>query len=324
MTLSLAEVRAQVQAEEARAGAKIGQAARTERTMPLRDGITLRGTGEDAPIKIAGHAAVFGRSTDIGGMFTETIKRGAFRDALDAHQDTLMLWDHDTRYPLARTANGTLKLREDPRGLEAYAEIPRELSYARDLEVLIANRTIAGMSFGFTVREDEWTERTADGKTTYYREIISVDRLLDVSPVAMPAYPTTDVGLRSEGRADVPSLAALVEMYDCGLAFIELENDPDDQPDRDAMQKILTELEALMATEATEDESAEPADPTNDGAARSAAVKTIVKRILEEHAETLKLLAPVDGPEEPEAVSTSERDKRIDRERARRLAKLDS
>lgn len=196
MTLTLAEVRAQVQAEEARAGAVFGQAQRTERVMPLDDGITLRGVGEDAPIKIAGHAAVFGRSTDIGGMFTETVKRGAFKRALDEHQDVLMLWNHDTRYPLARVSNGTLKLREDPRGLESYAEVPRELSYAKDLEVLIANRTIAGMSFGFSVRSDEWTERTEDGVTTYHRDIIEIERLFDVSPVAQPAYPTTDVGLR--------------------------------------------------------------------------------------------------------------------------------
>lgn len=244
---TLAEIRDRVHAEESRAGARMGAEARTERVVEL-EGITLRGTGADAPIKIAGHAAVFGRSTDIGGMFTETIRRGAFRDALDAHQDVLMLWDHDTRYPLARTANGTLKLREDPRGLETYAEVPRELSYARDLEVLIANRTIAGMSFGFTVKDDEWTERTADGKTTYYREIISVDRLLDVSPVAAPAYPTTDVGLRSDEPNLELELAELDRRAAIVRGYLEARVDLSQPDPEDEGETLATDLaEAIEA-----------------------------------------------------------------------------
>ena len=58
---------------------------------------------------------------------------------------------------------------------------------------------------------------------------------------------------KPSARADIPSLQALMEMYECGQAFIASENEPDDGPDRDAMAAILEQLEKLIATEATED-----------------------------------------------------------------------
>ena len=54
-------------------------------------------------------------------------------------------------------------------------------------------------------------------------------------------------------RADMPSLQALMDMYQCGLDFIESENEPDDGPDRDAMAEILSQLESMIQTEANED-----------------------------------------------------------------------
>ena len=53
-------------------------------------------------------------------------------------------------------------------------------------------------SFAFLIDEDKWEER--DGKT--YRIITKVSRLLDVSPVAQPAYPEATSGLVS--RNDKP------------------------------------------------------------------------------------------------------------------------
>ena len=38
--------------------------------------------GEAGEIKVAGYAAVFGEETNIGGMFTEVIERGAFKKAI--------------------------------------------------------------------------------------------------------------------------------------------------------------------------------------------------------------------------------------------------
>jgi HK97 family phage prohead protease len=57
----------------------------------------------------------------------------------------------------------------------------------------------------------------------------------------------------ADARADMPSLQALVDMYECGMEFIGCENEPDDAPDRDAMAALLDQIEALIAVEANED-----------------------------------------------------------------------
>ena len=49
------------------------------------------------------------------------------------------------------------------------------------------------MSFGFRVRREEWEEAKND---LPLRTLLEVE-LFDISPVTFPAYPTTDVGLRS-------------------------------------------------------------------------------------------------------------------------------
>lgn len=148
---------------------------------------------KDQPGKLVGYAAVFDSpSEDLGG-FTEVIKPGAFRNALAAGADVLALVNHNRDLVLGRTSAGTLKLIEDQRGLR-YEITPPDTSYARDLMTSIKRGDIAGSSFGFRVRSggQKWGEER--GKVT--RELRDLD-LLDVSPVAEPAYAATDVAVRS-------------------------------------------------------------------------------------------------------------------------------
>jgi HK97 family phage prohead protease len=162
--------------------------------------------GADHLFVMTGHAAVFGRRTVLTSgksyVIEESIKRGAFRKALDDHQDVVALWNHDSRMVLARIGNGTLELREDPRGLYTSAQVA-DTSYARDLQTLMKRGDVNSMSFGFTVAEDRWTEeRDDDGNVKAHREIVRVDRLFDVSPVTIPAYPQTSVQARSAELAE--------------------------------------------------------------------------------------------------------------------------
>jgi phage head maturation protease len=53
---------------------------------------------------------------------------------------------------------------------------------------------VSGCSFSFRTLKDEWTY-SADGGTTL-RTLIDVE-LFDVGPVTFPAYPATDVAVRS-------------------------------------------------------------------------------------------------------------------------------
>jgi hypothetical protein len=66
------------------------------------------------------------------------------------------------------------------------------------------------------------------------------------------------IGASLEGRADIPSLDALVDMYQCGEAFLGSENGIDDEDDRRAMYAILASLDKLIEVEAVEEQAPEP------------------------------------------------------------------
>lgn len=178
------------------------------------DGIEVRDSNAgDGQFTVRGHASVFNRlSLDLGG-FKEKIARGAFTNVLDKTPDVHALWDHDTRWTLARTRNKTLELREDPLGLHTWARIA-PTTYAADLRVLMERGDIDQMSFAFTVEKDTWEIDENDEIT---RTITEVRDLYDVTVTAQGAYPQTDVSLvRSFMKAQVspsrlPETARAVE-----------------------------------------------------------------------------------------------------------------
>jgi len=161
------------------------------RSMEVRE---LRAENPDpdkGPV-ITGYAAVFDSETDIGGLFREVIRPGAFRRAIKEKQDVRALWNHDPNYILGRTKSGTLRLSEDKRGLKIEVD-PPETEFAESLVASIRRGDVDQMSFAFTATEETWTERK-DEPTL--RELIDVD-LYDISPVTFPAYDTTTVGIRT-------------------------------------------------------------------------------------------------------------------------------
>uniref|UniRef100_A0A6M3IHK1 Putative peptidase n=1 Tax=viral metagenome TaxID=1070528 RepID=A0A6M3IHK1_9ZZZZ len=160
------------------------------RCLPITELRTIRDEGQRP--KISGYAAVFNMlSEDLGG-FREKIDPGAFKKSLGA-SDTRMLWNHDSNYVLGRKSAGTLKLKEDEHGLKI-ENIPPDTQWARDLLVSIERGDVTQMSFGFRIEEDKWEEK--EGKETI-RTLVSISDLMDVSPVTYPAYPDTEVALRS-------------------------------------------------------------------------------------------------------------------------------
>jgi HK97 family phage prohead protease len=155
------------------------------------DGMRVEKRADTEQRLIVGHAAVFNAETDIGGYFMERVAPGAFARAIK-EDDVRSLFNHDANFVLGRTKAGTLKLREDGTGLMTETT-PPDTQFARDLQISIARGDISQMSFGFRVKGEAWEERS-DGK--WLRTITDVE-LFDISPVTFPAYPTTDVGLRS-------------------------------------------------------------------------------------------------------------------------------
>jgi len=174
------------------------------RFLPLKLKIEKR---EDEPTKIVGYAAVFNSLSENLGGFREKIKPGAFRNALKI-SDTRALFNHDRNFVLGRQSAGTLKLKEDKTGLHIEID-PPDTSFARDLMVSIGRGDITQQSFGFTVKKDEWKDLDGDEPL---RTLTEVGELFDVSPVTFPAYPDTNVAVRSLEAArdtgtDKPNLA---------------------------------------------------------------------------------------------------------------------
>jgi uncharacterized protein len=139
---------------------------------------------------ITGYAAVFNsKSEDLG--FREVIMPGAFDRALKEEHDVRALWNHNADMVLGRTKSGTLRLSVDERGLKIEADMP-DTQAGRDAMTLIARGDVDQMSFAFRTISDEW--RTEDGEQI--RELRDLE-LLDVSPVAYPAYAATVVSARA-------------------------------------------------------------------------------------------------------------------------------
>jgi hypothetical protein len=168
--------------------------------------------GENGLRKITGYAAVFNKLSDDLGYFREKIQPGAFKNTIKA-DDIRALWNHDSNYILGRNRSGTLSLSEDDHGLKIEID-PPDAQWARDLMTSIERGDVDQMSFGFRTITDSW--QLVDGEDI--RTLIEV-KLFDVSPVTFPAYPDTEVGLRSleehkkaagpstdEGRTEDPSI----------------------------------------------------------------------------------------------------------------------
>jgi HK97 family phage prohead protease len=141
--------------------------------------------------RIRGYAIVFGvKSVDLGG-FREIIRPSAVDRTLREGLDVRAYFNHDTDKVLGRTSAGTLRLQKDGHGLRAEIS-PPNTAMAKDLMVSIKRGDISGMSFRFRALDDEW--HLEDGMPI--REV--ADMVIgEVSVVSEPAYPDTEVAVRS-------------------------------------------------------------------------------------------------------------------------------
>lgn len=152
----------------------------------------------DGTVTIRGHAAVFDSpSVDMGGWY-EVIKRGAFRKVLATNPDVRLLVNHEG-LPLARTANGTLTLREDATGLAFEADLP-DTSLARDVAALLERGDLSQMSFAFRA-DPESVEWTVDDDGRERREVGRISLLREGSLVTFPAYEATDAEIARSAPA---------------------------------------------------------------------------------------------------------------------------
>ena len=166
--------------------------------------------------EITGIAAPFGVwSEDLGG-FKERIKQGAFAKTIK-DGDCRLLFNHDPNYILARTANGTMTLEENRKGLLYTASLPNT-TYANDLKESIKRGDVSQNSFGFRTINDKW--KISDDRNKLDERTLTEVMLFDVSPVVFAAYQQTSVKVRSilkEAGIDYDVLGTMWSKEDKGI-----------------------------------------------------------------------------------------------------------
>lgn len=155
--------------------------------------------------KLVGYAAVFDQETRIGD-FSEVIRKGSFQASLADGHDVLGLVDHDAGKVLARTKSGTLRLREDERGLKFEIDLP-ETNLGRDILALATRGDIGGASFAFTVPDggESWSGDKRELRSLTVHEVSVVQ--------SFPAYSGTSVQARAhQSRTDADRRVALLDL----------------------------------------------------------------------------------------------------------------
>lgn len=154
---------------------------------------------------LVGMPIVFDTPTTIkdpAGEYIEMIKRGAL-DAADL-SDVRLFYGHDvTKVPLARTPR-TMQLEIVPAGLQMKAALANT-EEARTVHEAVKRGDLSGMSFAFKVAPggDQYDPATNT------RTITKIEKVLECSVVAFPAYPTASVEARSAQSASRKRLAAV-------------------------------------------------------------------------------------------------------------------
>jgi len=140
---------------------------------------------------LAGRCVVFNQPANIGGAFLETIAPSSFSQTL-REDDQIMLRDHRSELLLGRRSAGTLTLSQDQIGVTFEVSLP-DTELGRDTYENVRLGNLRGCSFGFLVRDDEWSQDAAGNLTRLIKNV----QCFEVTLTSMPAYDSTSVDIRS-------------------------------------------------------------------------------------------------------------------------------
>ena len=171
--------------------------------------------GDDGQITLAGRGIPYGEWSDDLGGFREMILAPAFRESL-ADDDIRCLYNHNGDIVLGRKSTETLRLTETPQGVDYECDINRDDQDAMSAVARVRRGDVTGNSFGFWIENSEdadWEEK--DG--VLWRTVKRA-KLRELGPQVFPAYPQSDVQVRS-----------IEDVLRCGLECVGRQHgmDPD-------------------------------------------------------------------------------------------------
>lgn len=152
-------------------------------------------TRADGVEQLVGYPIVFNFRSVLIWDFYEIVNPDAVTETLK-DSDIRALYAHDAAHVLGREQSGTLKLTADDHGVRMELT-PPDTTVGQDVIKSVRRGDIDGMSFGFDVMPggELWHTEGED----LIRELTNID-VLEVSVVTWPAYPDTDVAVRSRDQ----------------------------------------------------------------------------------------------------------------------------
>ena len=144
--------------------------------------------------KAVGYAIVYNKDSDLlldkKEPYTEIIMPGAVQNL---NGDIRALYEHNPEHLLGKTGSGTLRLKEDPTGVQYEIDLP-DTQKGKDVKELLSRKDISGASFRMFVQPggDKWVRRAGKLVREIYKMMID-----EISLVSTPVYPDTTAALRS-------------------------------------------------------------------------------------------------------------------------------
>lgn len=137
------------------------------------------------------------RSEDLGG-FKETLDPGCFSESLAAGGgggDVIARQEHDSRLLLGRRSAGTLRLVDGPDALRYEIDLPSTQAGV-DCGVSAARGDLKNTSFCFYIEDPEEDEDWSVEPDGTLLRTIRRAQIIEVSPVAFPAYPASSISVK--------------------------------------------------------------------------------------------------------------------------------
>lgn len=173
---------------------------------------------------ITGRPIVYDSKTDMG-YFDEIIESGALDEC--NLKDVRFLVNHNTdMIPLARSRNNnknsTMQLSPDKKGMEIRVNLDTgNNTDSKNLYSAIKRGDITGMSFMFTIDDEEWSDLESEHPT---RTIKKIGQVFEVSAVTFPAYESTEISARNKEALDsAKATLESVKLLDSNKRALELE-----------------------------------------------------------------------------------------------------
>lgn len=178
-------------------------------------------SNEERGNSLTGRPIVYNERTNLG-WYDEIIDDGALTDT--DLKDVRFLVNHNTdMIPLARSrnnnVNSTMQMEVvQGEGMSIRVDLDTENNAeAKSLYSAVERGDISGMSFMFSVDEDNWEDLDSEHPT---RHIRAISRVFEVSAVTFPAYEATSIQARGLSDA-LESAKASLESAKAELRAIE-------------------------------------------------------------------------------------------------------